>query len=181
MQHHVGRTAGSWENRRGRGALSMVGSQPGDERAEWRHGDCRPAAGPPIRGRLPRRRSCRKSYSVAEWRIDEAISDMETLDYDYHLFTELGSNQDRVVDGGGPTGYRLAQVELHPEAWAPHAVEVTVSEQPAPALSTDEAIDRMAALDVPFVFFLDRERGRGALVYHRYDGHYGLITPAERS
>lgn len=122
-----------------------------------------------------------KSYSVAEWRIDEAISDMETLDYDYHLFTELGSNQDSVVYRGGPTGYRLAQVEPHPEALAPHAVEVTVSEQPALALSTDEAIDRMAALDVPFVFFVDRERRRGALVYHRYDGHYGLITPAERS
>jgi Sigma 54 modulation/S30EA ribosomal protein C terminus len=121
-----------------------------------------------------------KSYSVAEWRIDEAISDMETLDYDYHLFTELGSNQDRVVDGGGPTGYRLAQVELHPEAWAPHAVEVTVSEQPAPALSTDEAIDRMAPSTCRSC---SSSTGNEvvALVYHRYDGHYGLITPAERS
>jgi hypothetical protein len=26
---------------------------------------------------------------------------------------------------------------------------------------------------------LDGERGRGALLYHRYDGHYGLITPAD--
>lgn len=31
----------------------------------------------------------------------------------------------------------------------------------------------------PFVFYLDRERRRGALLYHRYDGHYGLITPAD--
>jgi ribosome-associated translation inhibitor RaiA len=28
-------------------------------------------------------------------------------------------------------------------------------------------------------FFLDGERGRGAVLYNRYDGHYGLINPAE--
>jgi hypothetical protein len=122
-----------------------------------------------------------KSFAVAEWGIDEAISDMETLDYDHHLFTGLDSNQDSVVYRGGP--HRLP---ARPGGAAPGGLGaprrgVTVSEQPATALSTDEAIDRMAALDVPFVFFLDRERGRGALVYHRYDGHYGLITPAERS
>jgi hypothetical protein len=35
----------------------------------------------------------------------------------------------------------------------------------------------MAAWEQPFLFFLDRERNRGALLYHRYDGHYGLIAP----
>jgi Sigma 54 modulation/S30EA ribosomal protein C terminus len=31
----------------------------------------------------------------------------------------------------------------------------------------------------PFVFFVDPETGRARLLYHRYDGHYGLIA-AER-
>jgi hypothetical protein len=28
------------------------------------------------------------------------------------------------------------------------------------------------------VFYLDADHARGRLLYHRYDGHYGLITPA---
>jgi hypothetical protein len=34
-------------------------------------------------------------------------------------------------------------------------------------------------MDLPFLFFVDAERGRGAVLYHRYDGHYGLIAPAD--
>ena len=177
---HASRTVGNWEDRRGRGALSMAGPQPGDERTEWRHGDLPTRRGPSYPRPPAERQIIRhKSFTVAEWGIDEAAFDMETLDYDFHLFTELGTGQDSVLYRGGPTGYRLAQVEPHPEALARHALEVTVSEQPAPGLSTDEAIERMAALDVPFLFYLDRERDRGALLYHRYDGHYGLITPAD--
>ena len=37
----------------------------------------------------------------------------------------------------------------------------------------------MAMWDQPFLFFRRATQGRGALLYHRYDGHYGLITPAE--
>ncbi|WP_340687998.1 hypothetical protein [Amycolatopsis coloradensis] len=29
----------------------------------------------------------------------------------------------------------------------------------------------------PHLFFVDADRGRGSVLYHRYDGHYGLITP----
>ena len=39
----------------------------------------------------------------------------------------------------------------------------------------------MAVWHQPFLFFLDPEQGRGALLYHRIDGHYGLITPTELS
>jgi hypothetical protein len=30
----------------------------------------------------------------------------------------------------------------------------------------------------PFVFFRDPTTGRGSVLYHRYDGHYGLLVPA---
>jgi hypothetical protein len=33
-------------------------------------------------------------------------------------------------------------------------------------------------LDLPFLFFIDAAPGRVSVLYHRYDGHYGLITPA---
>ncbi|MBO1414556.1 sigma 54 modulation/S30EA ribosomal C-terminal domain-containing protein, partial [Streptomyces sp. FH025] len=32
--------------------------------------------------------------------------------------------------------------------------------------------------DQPFVFYTDTSTGRGNVLYRRYDGHYGLITPA---
>src|SRR5690606_19588023 len=31
----------------------------------------------------------------------------------------------------------------------------------------------------PYVFFEDPETGRGAVAYRRYDGHYGVIVPAD--
>src|SRR6185437_708805 len=98
--------------------------------------------------------------------LDEAVFDMESLDYDFQLFTELGTGQDSVLYRGGPTGYRLAQVTPHPEALADHDVAVTVSDRAASVLTVDEAIDRLAALDLPFVFYADRERGRGTLLHH---------------
>jgi hypothetical protein len=30
-----------------------------------------------------------------------------------------------------------------------------------------------------FLFFREHERGRGAVLYRRYDGHYGLVSPVE--
>ncbi|MGF6887446.1 hypothetical protein ABIA39_005955 [Nocardia sp. GAS34] len=30
----------------------------------------------------------------------------------------------------------------------------------------------------PFVFFRDPACHRGCVLYHRYDGHYGLLTPS---
>jgi hypothetical protein len=52
-----------------------------------------------------------------------------------------------------------------------------MSTQPPPRLSLDEAVDRLTMTGWPFVFFRDTATDRGAVVYHRYDGHYGLIQP----
>lgn len=96
---------------------------------------------------------------------------METLDHDFHLSTEIRSDQDSVLYRDGSTDFRLAQVLPDPDQLARHALPVTVSGQPAPLLSTDEAIQRMASIDRPFLFDLDGERCRGALLDHRYDRH----------
>jgi len=42
-----------------------------------------------------------------------------------------------------------------------------------------EAIARLEAAGQPFLFFVNTETGRGNLIYHRYDGHYGLVSPAD--
>lgn len=45
-------------------------------------------------------------------------------------------------------------------------------------MRVDEAIERLDAGADPFVFFADPVTGRGNVVYRRYDGHCGLITPS---
>ena len=42
--------------------------------------------------------------------------------------------------------------------------------------------DALSALDesgAPFIAFVDAERGRLHVAYRRYDGHHGLVTPAD--
>jgi hypothetical protein len=103
---------------------------------------------------------------------------MRQLDYDFHLFTDSATGQDSVlyrVAGG----HRLALVDPQAHRFGPIAVPLTVSATPAPRLTPHQAIGRLEAMGWPFAFFADVMTGRGCLVYHRYDGHYGLITPAQ--
>ena len=112
--------------------------------------------------------------------VDEAAFDMDMLDYEFHLFTEDGSGVDSVLsrspDGAG---YELSQVVPLPDRVTAGAVKVRVSDQRPPQLTTEEARDRLEQAGWPFVFFRDAATDRGRLLYRRYDGHYGLIVPAE--
>ena len=49
-------------------------------------------------------------------------------------------------------------------------------EPPPPSLTDAEARTRLAADGEPFVFYLDTVTGEGRVLYHRYDGHYGLLA-----
>jgi hypothetical protein len=49
---------------------------------------------------------------------------------------------------------------------------------PAPRLSATEATARLGVTSQLFMFFVNADTGRGNLIYHRYNGHYGLIEPA---
>lgn len=184
LRNVVQRAEGSWEDRRARFDVSerqLAGEHYdlGDDH-EWRHGD-EPTHRPPYFPRPPEEREVvrHKSVTPARCGIDEAAADMEDMGFDFHLFTEAGTHEDAVLYRSGPTGYRLAEVTPRPDAeLAPHSLLVTVSDQPAPHLSIEEATARMAVWDRPFLFFRDAATHRGAVLYHRYDGHYGLISPA---
>jgi hypothetical protein len=144
---------------------------------EWRNGT--EAARRPVRLVLPKgERSVvrRKDYELAEETVDQAALTMEMMDYDFRLFTESGSGQDSVVYRFGPGPFRLAQLEPHPERIAPYSVPANLLKNPAPVLTEDEAKARLDATDYPFVFFKEAATGRGAVLYGRYDGHYGLIS-----
>ena len=45
-------------------------------------------------------------------------------------------------------------------------------------LTLDEARRWLELTDEPLLFFVEPASGRGAVLYRRYNGHYGLMTPA---
>lgn len=161
-----------WEARRG--------GVPVAAPHEWRHGS-EPTHRPDYFPRPAAERQIvrHKSFSLSRETPDEAAFEMESMDYDFHLFTDAESGEDSVIYRAEPTGYRLAQVNPGQGVRGPVAVPLTVSKLPAPRLSVSEATDRLDVTGFPFVFFADEATGRGNVLYHRYDGHYGLITPVE--
>jgi ribosome-associated translation inhibitor RaiA len=135
----------------------------------------------PTRVQLPadqRVISRHKEVALVRESTDQAAFTLETMDFDFHLFTESGSGQDSVLYRFGPGPFRLAQVAPDPEALVPPTVQVTVLGRAAPVLTVAQAKASLDASDHPFLFFTDPASGRGAVLYARYDGHYGLISPA---
>jgi Sigma 54 modulation/S30EA ribosomal protein C terminus len=142
---------------------------------EWRHQSL-PSLRLPYFPRPPEERTVirNKVYTLARQAPGEAITELELLDYDFYLFTDRTTGQDSVLYRAA-TGYRLAQAGARRSG---PVKAVTVSGLPVPRLTRAEATVRLEALGQPFLFFVSRETRRGNLIYHRYDGHYGVITPA---
>ncbi|MFD2415943.1 sigma 54 modulation/S30EA ribosomal C-terminal domain-containing protein [Amycolatopsis pigmentata] len=129
---------------------------------------------PETERRVVRRKSC----ALRRCTVEEAAREMGLLDYDFHLFVEATTGQDAVLVLADTTGYRLTLVAPPgPGEFGATRLPLTVGTEPAPRLTVEEAVVRSNEADVPFLFFVDTGRDRGAVLYRRYDGHYGLITP----
>lgn len=174
LRELLDRAGQDWETIRGR----MASPEP----HEWRHAEEPTRRDDKVFPRPAEEREVvrHKSFSLARMTVDEAAFDMGMLDYDFHLFTEDGSGVDSVLtlspDGAG---YELSQVVPLPDKVTPSAVQVKINDVRPPQLTTEEARDRLELAGWPFVFFRDPATDRGRLLYRRYDGHYGLIVPAE--
>lgn len=169
----IQRATGDWE--------AIHGGRPSEETYEWRHSGAPTTPSPFYPRPVAERQVVRhKTFSLARTTVDEAAFDMEMLGYEFHLFTEHESGVDsmlyRTDDGAG---CRLAQLDPRPDRVAFGITPVTLSARPAPRLTVTQAVDRLNVTGQPFVFFRHAETGRGCVLYHRYDGHYGLITPAD--
>jgi Sigma 54 modulation/S30EA ribosomal protein C terminus len=164
--------------RASRNWAAIRGSRPVARPGEGRHQSL-PSTPRPYFPRPPQDRVVmrRKSFALARSTPDEAVSDAELLGYDFHLFTEKSTGEDGVVYRAGD-GYRLALAHRRGRRLGPIASPITVSKTPAPCLSVAGAKARLEAARQPFLFFVNSETGRGNLIYHRYDGHYGLVEPA---
>lgn len=144
---------------------------------EWRHGS-QPTERPDVLDRPVEEREVvrHKTFALAPMTADEASLDLELLGHDFYLFTEAHTRTEavlHVLDDGGLELLVMEGVE-RPDDCSPsigmgaHGAVVTLP----------EAEERLDVGHERFVFFVDAEGGRGQVVYRRYDGHYGLITPA---
>ncbi|WP_327418224.1 HPF/RaiA family ribosome-associated protein [Streptomyces sp. NBC_01233] len=135
----------------------------------------------PHRHHLPaeeRRIVRHKSFSLVHQTPEDAVIDLEAMDHDFWLFTDLASGRDSVVYRDVRTGrHRMASLgPLGRERDVDGLPDM--STVPVPTSSVAEAVSRLQLTGLPFVFFNDTATGRGGVLYHRYDGHYGLITPS---
>lgn len=144
----------------------------------WHHGDLvehRPAYHPrPVDEREIVRH---KTFAVAPMSLDEAVLDLELLDHAFYLFEDVASGEDAVVARADGGGYELLRYE--PDGPIDAVAPVTASARHAPRLEIEDAEELLDLSDDRFVFFRDLDSGRGRVLYRRYDGHYGLITPPD--
>ncbi len=151
---------------------------PSTPDGQWRSGDL-PSARPTYFARPKEERNIvrRKAYAPSFSSIDEALFDLEVLDHRFFLFTDAGTGEDAVVfeteDGVAvrtATGAALAHADERPG--------LAVDLRPTQKLADEEAANRLDVSGAPFIFFRQSKTGRGAVLYRRYDGHYGIIEPA---
>ena len=145
----------------------------------WRHGDL-PTQRPEWYDRPADEREVirHKTFALEPMTIDEAAFDLDVLAHDFYLFTELSTGADALIFYADDDDH-LGLLQL-PEATEPASARgrcrsVVRRHRRAHARDAEERLDEGGER---WVFFLDADTGRGHVVYHRYDGHYGLITPA---
>lgn len=150
------------------------------EPGEWRHGDL-PTVRPDYFDRPIEERELvrHKAFIPDELTADEAAFDMNQLDYDFHLYRDLASGQDSLLERHANQSYVLHHLHGPVDDGPPRAstaYPIDVDDTPVPELTVQQAIERLSITGQTFVFFADTTTGRGEVVYRRYDGHHGLIT-----
>jgi ribosome-associated translation inhibitor RaiA len=110
----------------------------------------------------------RRSFTPRPLTPAEAIAEMADLDHEFLLFTERSTGTDALVER------------------TEHGVQLTLAlseDRPADgqtatvaAMEVSDAVQMLEDGHLARLFFIERATQRGTVVYHRYDGHYGLIT-----
>jgi hypothetical protein len=118
-----------------------------------------------------------KTYRLSVGMPCQASAVMNAMDYDVHLYTDAETGEDAIVYRAGPAGLCVArQHSMHPPSM-PVTLSLTINPRKVPTLTPAMAADRLTEYWLPFVFFTDRDSRRGNVLYRRYDGDLGLISP----
>lgn len=150
------------------------------ESGEWHHGEHRTHRPEFFDRPVEEREVVRhKTFALDPMTTDEAVFDLGVLGHDFYLYTDLETGADSVVYYSEHNA-QLELMQVGDSVSIPDDLAIPV--QPSalvPAeLTLADAQERLDAGLEPFVFFVNPESGRGNVIYRRFDGHYGLITPA---
>ncbi|HKI92934.1 MAG TPA: sigma 54 modulation/S30EA ribosomal C-terminal domain-containing protein, partial [Gaiellaceae bacterium] len=144
-------------------------SRPG----AWRHGDLPAEPHGFVRPLEERQIVRRMSFASGPMTPEEAAWERWLLDLDFHLFTDVDAHEEALVyrrEDGTPGLKRI-------EGGGAYVEPFLLDPEPAPTLSAVQAVERLDAAHEPFLFFVESESRRGAVLHLRSDGHYGLVTP----
>lgn len=146
------------EQRTRRARNDPRGREP--EAGAWRHGNLRSQRASRFE-RPPEERDIvvRKSPAPTEATVDEARWDRFMLDYDFFLYVDADTGRDHLLVADDDDG------------------DVLLDAADAPTMTLEQAEEWLDQTSADFHFFVDAESGRGAVIYWRYDGHYGLLLP----
>ncbi|MFB9357427.1 sigma 54 modulation/S30EA ribosomal C-terminal domain-containing protein [Actinoplanes nipponensis] len=102
---------------------------------------------------------------------------MDLRDYDFYLFTDDHDGHDRVAHRAGPTGYHLATLKA--TTLIDHAPNspVEADGDPVPSVTLPEAIRHLDTSGRAFLIFAGAATTRAEILYRRYDGQLGHVTP----
>ncbi|MGB3098886.1 MAG: HPF/RaiA family ribosome-associated protein [Solirubrobacterales bacterium] len=174
LAHRLERQLRRWIDRRTDLARRGVDRAAG----EWRHADFATAR-PDHFPRPPEEREIvrRKSFATHPLTPPEAADEMEALDHDFYLFTDVRTGADAVAyhrDDG-----RLGVIGPSTLDWSGESDGIVgePSRMSGPTALQD-AVAEMNMVNHRFMYFTNAETDRGNVIYTRYDGHYGLIEPA---
>lgn len=149
------------------------GAEP--DAGEWRHRSTpRPRPSYYPRPAPERRVVRRKTYAAAPVTPEEAADEMALLEHDFHLFVDAATGEDTLVHVRPDGTLALRRRDGSGAYVEPFVLDT----DPVRVLALREAIERLNVTGEPFLFFIDSSSRRGAVLYHRYDGHYGLVSPA---
>jgi hypothetical protein len=127
--------------------------------------------------RQPRRLVRHKAFPLATQDPASAALTMDLRDYDFYLFANDHDGRDSVVYRAAMPGYRMSTVNGTTEIDRPTGSPVEFDSDPLPLLSLPEAIRRLDAGGRAFFVFAGAVHRRAEILYRRYDGHLGLVTP----
>ena len=120
-----------------------------------------------------------KTLALHPMALEEAADEMDQLDHDFFLFLDADHDIDRVVYHNGSRSIcvvpEVAGEDLPGDTRPPISAGRLVLNH-LPLADAEALLDEG---DEPFVFFAIPGSNRGQVVYRRYDGHYGLITPVD--
>jgi ribosome-associated translation inhibitor RaiA len=141
---------------------------------EWRHGD-EPTARPGFFPRSPEEREVirTKTFPLDRCTPEDAVVRMEMLDHDFHLFVDSATGGDAVVKRLPDGDYEVSRTAGDEEE--PQDIMGLRTGLRPPTLTLGSAVELLNDTNEPFLFFVDVGTSRGAVLYRRIDGHYGVV------